>query len=89
MVRNKRWKEDYFAIPKHLKYGKTYYLAIPGITDGFTFTLSKKKKVRCTWIDGDVTYESVKWIKRLLTEDEGSCVHFICEVENENGGEPE
>lgn len=87
MIRNNRHKEEYFSLPKHLKYGKTYYLALAGITDGFTFTLTKSKKVRCEWINGEVTYLYIKFIKRLLTEDFGSSVHFLAEVEEGNGGE--
>ncbi|WP_442637941.1 hypothetical protein [Rossellomorea marisflavi] len=86
MIRNNRYKDKYSSYPKHLRYGKSYYFAFAGITLGFTFTLSKAKKVRCEWIDGTVTYEDVKWIKRLLTEDFGSSVHFISEFEKENVG---
>jgi hypothetical protein len=79
-VRNDGWKRKYNPLLRNLKYGKTYYLAFAGVTESIEFTLKKKKKIRCEWIDKTVTYESMKWIRKVIND--VNVIHFICEVEN-------
>lgn len=74
-LRNNDWKEGYNPLPRSLKYGKTYYLAFAGVTDSIEFTLKKKKKIRCVWINGTVTYERLKWIRQIVNEN--FIIHFI------------
>jgi hypothetical protein len=81
-LRHNGWKEEYSPLPRSLKYGKTYYLAFAGITDSIEFTLKKKKKIRCVWINGTVTYESLKWIRKVVNEE--NIIHFIEEREEKD-----
>lgn len=80
-LRNSRWKSKYNPLPRSLKYGKTYYLAFAGVTEGIEFTLKKKKRINCQWIDGTVTSESLKWIRELINNDK--VIHFINKIEED------
>lgn len=76
--RNNDWKGKDSTHLRNLRYGRTYYVAFQGITEGIEFTLKKKKVVPCTWIDGTVTYERVAWIRSILNS---GFIHFSFEVD--------